>query len=125
MSTTILRTADAWWLGTPSGAARIDTDATTTGELLAEPEKIEAARASKETVDPATLDLVSPVTAPCRVVAQMTNFVSHVKDSGLEPGDHPADVLPQDLGLDQRSLRRRRQAGPRDAAWTTRSRSAW
>ena len=73
MSTTILRTADAWWLGTPRGAARIDSDATTTGELLAEPQKIEAARASKQTVDPASLDLVSPVTAPCRVVAQMTN----------------------------------------------------
>ena len=35
MSLTVLRTAGAWWLGTPSGAARIDTDATTTGELLA------------------------------------------------------------------------------------------
>ena len=80
MTTTILRTADAWWFATPSGAARIDTDATTTGELLAELEKIEAARASKQTVDPATLELASPVTAPCRVVAQMTNFVSHVKD---------------------------------------------
>jgi acyl-CoA synthetase (AMP-forming)/AMP-acid ligase II len=41
MSLTILRTADAWWVRNPSGAARIDTDATTTGELLAEPEKIE------------------------------------------------------------------------------------
>ncbi len=48
MSTTILRTADAWWVGTPDGAARIDTDATTTGELLAEPEKIEAARAEQD-----------------------------------------------------------------------------
>ena len=89
MSTTVLRTADAWWLGTPNGAARIDTDATTTGELLAELEKIEATRASQETVDPATLDLVSPVTAPSRVVAQMTNFVSHVKDSGLDPETIP------------------------------------
>ena len=89
MSLTILRTADAWWVRNPSGAARIDTDATTTGELLAEPEKIEAARASKKTVDPATLELVSPVTAPCRVVAQMTNFVSHVKDSGLNPETIP------------------------------------
>jgi 2-keto-4-pentenoate hydratase/2-oxohepta-3-ene-1,7-dioic acid hydratase in catechol pathway len=89
MSTTILRTADAWWLGTPSGAAHIDTDATTTSDLLTDPEKIEAARASTKTVDPATLKLVSPVTAPCRVVAQMTNFVSHVKDSGLNPDAIP------------------------------------
>jgi 2-keto-4-pentenoate hydratase/2-oxohepta-3-ene-1,7-dioic acid hydratase in catechol pathway len=84
MSITLLRTADAWWVRTPHGAARIDTDATTTRELLAAPEKFEAARGSKKTVDPATLDLVSPVTAPCRVVAQMTNFVSHVEDSGLD-----------------------------------------
>ena len=89
MSITILRTADAWWVRTPGGAARIDTDATTTGELLAEPEQIHAARASRTTVDPATLDLVSPVTAPCRVVAQMTNFASHVKDAGLNPDTIP------------------------------------
>jgi len=89
MSITILRTADAWWVATAGGAARIDTDATTTGGLLADPERIEAARGGKETVDPATLDLVSPVTAPCRVVAQMTNFVSHVKDAGLNPAAIP------------------------------------
>ena len=89
MSITILRTADAWWVATPGGAARIDTDATTTGALLADPEQIEAARGSKKTIDPATLDLVSPVTASCRVVAQMTNFVSHVKDAGLNPDAIP------------------------------------
>jgi 2-keto-4-pentenoate hydratase/2-oxohepta-3-ene-1,7-dioic acid hydratase in catechol pathway len=89
MSITILRTADAWWLATPGGAARIDTDATATGELLAAPEKIEAAARTRPTVDPATLDLVSPVTAPCRVVAQMTNFTSHVKDSGMDPDTIP------------------------------------
>jgi 2-keto-4-pentenoate hydratase/2-oxohepta-3-ene-1,7-dioic acid hydratase in catechol pathway len=89
MSITILRSAHAWWVRNPHGAARIDTDATTTGDLLAEREKIEAARASKSTVDPATLDLVSPTTAPCRVVAQMTNFASHVKDSGFNPDTIP------------------------------------
>jgi 2-keto-4-pentenoate hydratase/2-oxohepta-3-ene-1,7-dioic acid hydratase in catechol pathway len=89
MSITILRTADAWWVRTPGGAARIDTDATTTGGLFAEHEQIEAARGSKKTVDPATLDLASPVTARCRVVAQMTNFASHVKDSGLDPDTIP------------------------------------
>ena len=89
MSITILRTAHAWWVSTPGGAARIDTDATTTGALLADPEQIEAARGSKKTIDPATLDLVSPVTASCRVVAQMTNFVSHVKDAGLNPDAIP------------------------------------
>lgn len=89
MSITILRTADAWWVRTPGGAARIDTEATTTSGLLAEHEQIEAARGSRTTVDPATLDVVTPVTAPCRVVAQMTNFASHVKDSGLDPDTIP------------------------------------
>jgi 2-keto-4-pentenoate hydratase/2-oxohepta-3-ene-1,7-dioic acid hydratase in catechol pathway len=89
MSITILRTADAWWVRTPRGAACVETDATTTRELLAEPEQLHAAASSKKTVDEATLALVSPVTAPCRVVAQMTNFASHVKDSGLNP-----DIIP-------------------------------
>jgi 2-keto-4-pentenoate hydratase/2-oxohepta-3-ene-1,7-dioic acid hydratase in catechol pathway len=89
MSTTVLRTADAWWVQTPTGAARVETGAATTAALLAEPEKIQAAGASSSVVDPATLALVSPVSAPCRVVAQMTNFASHVKDSGLNPDTIP------------------------------------
>jgi 2-keto-4-pentenoate hydratase/2-oxohepta-3-ene-1,7-dioic acid hydratase in catechol pathway len=90
MSMTILRTADAWWVATPAGAARIDTDATSTEELLAAPDAIDAALASKKkAVDPASLELVSPVTAPCRVVAQMTNFASHVEDAGLSPKSIP------------------------------------
>jgi 2-keto-4-pentenoate hydratase/2-oxohepta-3-ene-1,7-dioic acid hydratase in catechol pathway len=93
MSITILRTPDAWWVrstdSAAGGAARIDTDATTTGELLGHAEQIEAARGSRPTLDPATLDLVSPVTAPCRVVAQMTNFASHVNDAGLNPDTIP------------------------------------
>ena len=89
MSITILRTTDSWWVRTHHGAARIETDATTTGELLAEPELIEAARLSDEIVDPTTLELVSPVTAPCRVVAQATNYASHVKDSGMNPDTIP------------------------------------
>ena len=89
MNITILRTADAWWVRTPSGAARVETDASTTGELLAAPDRLDTASSSKETVDEATLDLLSPVTTPCRVVAQMTNFGSHVKDAGLDPETIP------------------------------------
>src|SRR6202012_1020694 len=36
-----------------------------------------------------SLRLVSPVTAPCRVVAQMTNFASHVKGAGMDPKTVP------------------------------------
>lgn len=88
MTITILRTADAWYVHTPNGANRIETTASTTGELLAERGAIDAARTG-EGVALETLDLVSPVTRPCRVVAQMTNFESHVRDSGMDPARMP------------------------------------
>ena len=89
MTVTILRTAEAWWVRTPNGAARIDTAATTTREILAASDAIEKALAARDTVDVESLELVSPVTAPCRVVAQMTNFASHAKDAGLNPESIP------------------------------------
>ncbi|WP_433673032.1 fumarylacetoacetate hydrolase family protein [Nocardia sp. CA-136227] len=89
MSISVLRTAEAWWVGTPSGAARVDTAATTTRELLADRAAITAAAGSSDTVAVESLSLLSPVTAPCRVVAQMTNFASHVKDSGGDPETVP------------------------------------
>lgn len=89
MTVSILRTADAWWVQTPAGAAKVATTAATTGELLANRAAIDAAAASTDTVDVDTLDLVSPVTAPCRVVAQMTNYASHVKDAGMDPKSIP------------------------------------
>jgi 2-keto-4-pentenoate hydratase/2-oxohepta-3-ene-1,7-dioic acid hydratase in catechol pathway len=89
MTTTILRTADAWYVQTDTGAAKIDTAATTTGELLKDRASVDAAAARQGTVVVETLDLVSPVTSPCRVVAQMTNYASHVKDAGLDPNTIP------------------------------------
>ena len=89
MTISVLRTADGWWVKTPHGAARIDTAATTTGALLSDRAAIEAATAGADTVAVDTLQLVSPVTRPCRVVAQMTNFASHVKDAGMDPATVP------------------------------------
>ncbi|AMY22523.1 fumarylacetoacetate hydrolase family protein [Rhodococcoides fascians] len=89
MSIAVLRTADAWWVETPAGASRIDTSATTTAELFADRAAVDAARTGTDVVAVETLSLVSPVTAPCRVVANMTNFVSHVKDSGMNPDTVP------------------------------------
>ncbi len=89
MTISVLRTVDAWWVQTPTGAAKIETSATTTGELLADRAAIEAAAHNGTTVALASLGLVSPVTAPCRVVAQMTNFASHVKDAGMDPASIP------------------------------------
>jgi 2-keto-4-pentenoate hydratase/2-oxohepta-3-ene-1,7-dioic acid hydratase in catechol pathway len=57
--------------------------------LLADRPAIEAAAASTETVAVESLSLLSPVTAPCRVVAQMTNFASHVVDAGMNPKTIP------------------------------------
>lgn len=88
MTISVLRTADAWWVKTPTGAARIDTEAATTGALLADRAAIDAARTG-QSVPLDSLALVSPVTAPCRVVAQMTNFESHVRDSGMDPKTVP------------------------------------
>jgi 2-keto-4-pentenoate hydratase/2-oxohepta-3-ene-1,7-dioic acid hydratase in catechol pathway len=89
MSVSILHTADAWWLVTATGAVKINTDATTTAELLADRAAIDAGASGSETVPPDSLTLISPVTAPCRVVAQMTNFSSHVKDAGMDPKSIP------------------------------------
>src|SRR5215207_2309820 len=89
MTISILRTNDSWWIQTPTGAATIATTAATTGELLADRTAIDAAAHSSDTVPVDTLELISPVTRPCRVVAQMTNFASHVKDAGMDPQTIP------------------------------------
>ncbi|MEM6108638.1 fumarylacetoacetate hydrolase family protein [Mycobacterium sp. 050272] len=88
MTVSVLRTADAWWLKTGTGAAKIDTAATTTGALLMDRAAIEAA-IQTDTVPITDLPLLSPVTRPCRVVAQMTNFESHVRDAGMDPASVP------------------------------------
>jgi 2-keto-4-pentenoate hydratase/2-oxohepta-3-ene-1,7-dioic acid hydratase in catechol pathway len=90
MTVSVLHTADAWWVKTPDGATKIDTAATTTAQLLADRTAIDAAAAiGANTVPLESLTLVSPVTRPCRVVAQMTNFASHVKDAGMDPATVP------------------------------------
>lgn len=89
MTTTVLRTADAWYVHTDSGAVKIDTAAATTRELLTDRAAIDAAASASGGVPVESLALVSPVTAPCRVVAQMTNYTSHVKDSNMDPATIP------------------------------------
>jgi 2-keto-4-pentenoate hydratase/2-oxohepta-3-ene-1,7-dioic acid hydratase in catechol pathway len=98
MTVSILRTADDWWVHTPTGAVRIATPATTTGELLADRAAVHAAIGGSETVPVESLDLVSPITAPCRVVAQMTNFASHVRDAGMDPEKIPLTFFRKSSG---------------------------
>ncbi|NMO04505.1 fumarylacetoacetate hydrolase family protein [Gordonia sp. TBRC 11910] len=99
MSFSVLRTADGWWVSVADGARRVATSATTTAELIADVASVAAAVAdSADVVDPSTLTLMSPVTAPCRVIAQMTNYVSHVKDSGMDPEKVPLTFFRKSSG---------------------------
>jgi 2-keto-4-pentenoate hydratase/2-oxohepta-3-ene-1,7-dioic acid hydratase in catechol pathway len=95
MSANLARTADAWWAVTPAGLVRLGLPATTTAGLLADraalAAAIEAAHAAgaNDTVPAGSLDLLSPVTAPARVVAQAVNYRSHATDSGFDPDRVP------------------------------------
>ncbi|GAA3389458.1 fumarylacetoacetate hydrolase family protein [Cryptosporangium minutisporangium] len=89
MTIDVVRTADGWWIERDGHAIGIETAATTTAELLADRAAVEKAAenagASAGTRPIAELAHESPVTAPCRVVAQMVNYRSHAKDSGFDP----------------------------------------
>lgn len=89
MSTNVLRTADGWWVVLGERAVPVATKAVTTAELLADRPAVREAAASTEPGTPvADLVALSPVTTPCRVVAQMVNYRSHARDSGFK-GDIP------------------------------------
>ena len=96
MSASLARTADGWWAVTPAGLVRLGLPATTTAGLLADPAAlaaaIEAAHAAgpQDAVPADSVDLLSPVTAPARVVAQAVNYRSHATDSGFDPDRVPA-----------------------------------
>ncbi|MBD0844823.1 fumarylacetoacetate hydrolase family protein, partial [Streptomyces sp. TRM68416] len=89
MSTNVLRTTDGWWVVRGDRAVPVETKAVTTAELLADRDAVRGAAASGEPGTPvADLVALSPVTTPCRVVAQMVNYRSHARDSGFK-GDIP------------------------------------
>jgi 2-keto-4-pentenoate hydratase/2-oxohepta-3-ene-1,7-dioic acid hydratase in catechol pathway len=96
VSARLARTADGWWTVTPAGLIRLDLPAATTAGLLADrvalAAAIEAAQAAgpQAAVPAESVDLLSPVTAPARVVAQAVNYRSHAVDSGFDPDAVPA-----------------------------------
>ena len=99
MSINLARTAEAWWAVTPAGLVRLDLAAATTAGLLAdrtaltaavEAAQAAAAAAPRGAVPAGSLGLLSPVTAPARVVAQAVNYRSHAIDSGFDPDTVPA-----------------------------------
>ena len=98
MSARLARTADGWWAVTPAGLVRLGLAAATTAGLLADRavlhEAIDAAQATaatapRDAVPADSVDLLSPVTAPARVVAQAVNYRSHATDSGFDPDTVP------------------------------------
>jgi 2-keto-4-pentenoate hydratase/2-oxohepta-3-ene-1,7-dioic acid hydratase in catechol pathway len=98
MSARLARTADGWWLVTPAGLLQLGLAAPTTARLLADRPALDAAIQAgrkavaadpQEAVPAASLDLLSPVTAPTRIVAQAVNYRSHALDSGLDPDRVP------------------------------------
>jgi 2-keto-4-pentenoate hydratase/2-oxohepta-3-ene-1,7-dioic acid hydratase in catechol pathway len=98
MSARLARTADGWWAVTPVGLVRLGLAAATTAGLLADravlQEAIDAAQATaatapRDAVPADSADLLSPVTAPARVVAQAVNYRSHATDSGFDPDAVP------------------------------------
>jgi len=98
MSINLARTAEAWWAVTPAGLVRLGLPAATTAQLLAdraalaaaiEAAQAAAAAAPRDAVPAQSLDLLSPVTAPARVVAQAVNYRSHAIDSGFDPATVP------------------------------------
>ena len=99
MSTRLARTADGWWAVTPAGLVRLGLPTATTAGLLADravlQEVIDAAQATaatapRDAIPADSVDLLSPVTAPARVVAQAVNYRSHATDSGFDPDRVPA-----------------------------------
>jgi 2-keto-4-pentenoate hydratase/2-oxohepta-3-ene-1,7-dioic acid hydratase in catechol pathway len=94
MSVNLARTLDGWWVQTPAGMVRLDLPAASTGDLLTDrPALNNAILFARDAVERArpldSLDLLSPVTAPTRVVAQMVNYRSHALDSGMDPDTVP------------------------------------
>ena len=91
MTISILRTADAWWVE-HRRRRRQDRHRPRRPPASCWPTGRRSTRAAHEHRDrrPSTASSCSsPVTAPCRVVAQMTNFASHVKDAGMDPKTIP------------------------------------
>ena len=98
MSARLARTADGWWLAAPAGLVRLGLTAPTTAALLADRAALEAAAETArlaaaaephQAVPAGSLDLLSPVTAPARIVAQAVNYRSHAIDSGMNPDTVP------------------------------------
>jgi 2-keto-4-pentenoate hydratase/2-oxohepta-3-ene-1,7-dioic acid hydratase in catechol pathway len=77
--------AARWGLLLDGGVALLSIDAATTAELLAAGPSALRAATLRERHPLDALRLLSPVTAPCRIVCQGANYRGHMIDAGLDP----------------------------------------
>jgi 2-keto-4-pentenoate hydratase/2-oxohepta-3-ene-1,7-dioic acid hydratase in catechol pathway len=89
----LIRSAEGWWVQRGSVAFPVDAELPSTAELLTDGMGTVRAAASATSggVPADRLSLLSPVTTPCRVVAQAVNYRSHAQDAGV--GDDPPPVF--------------------------------
>ena len=93
LSINLIRTSERWYVQRGSEAFPVEAELSTTALLLAKGLKHVQAAASATAggVPAAGLWLRSPVTTPCRVVAQAVNYRSHARDTG--GGEDPPAVF--------------------------------
>jgi 2-keto-4-pentenoate hydratase/2-oxohepta-3-ene-1,7-dioic acid hydratase in catechol pathway len=93
LSINVIRTAKRWYVQRGSEAFPVDAELPTTAELLMNGLGAvrAAASAAAGRVPADRLSLRSPVTTPCRVVAQAVNYRGHAQESGF--GDSPPAVF--------------------------------
>jgi len=93
LSIDVIRAADCWYVLRGSRAFPVDAELPSTAMLIAKGLEAVRAAASATAGDvPADgLSLLSPVTTPCRVVAQAVNYRSHARESGF--GEDPPAVF--------------------------------
>jgi 2-keto-4-pentenoate hydratase/2-oxohepta-3-ene-1,7-dioic acid hydratase in catechol pathway len=93
LSINLIRTAERWWVQRGSLAVPVDAEISSTAELLTHGVGAVRAAASATAggVPADRLPLLSPVTTPCRVVAQAVNYRSHAQDAGA--GEDPPAVF--------------------------------
>ena len=94
LSINLVRTVDRWWVQRGALAFPVDAGLPSTAELLTHGMGRVGAAASAAVaggVPADRLSLLSPVTTPCRVVAQAVNYRSHAEDVGV--GQDPPPVF--------------------------------
>jgi 2-keto-4-pentenoate hydratase/2-oxohepta-3-ene-1,7-dioic acid hydratase in catechol pathway len=93
LSIAVVRTAEGWYVQRGGHAFPVEAELPTTAALVADGlGAVQAAASTRAGGVPVDgLSLLSPVTTPCRVVAQAVNYRSHARQSGF--GEDPPAVF--------------------------------